>query len=196
MKILIAVPTYETISADTFKSIYDLDTGDHEVAFDFTRGYDCAKARNDIARKAVSNNFDYVLMVDSDIILPENTIKYMTEDPTDILLGCYLHGHKDNKHEIELFKYKQPGYKERYTYAELTSAPRIIVKAGGFGCAFVKVDVFRKLAFPYFKFEVHSNGDITGEDIYFCQSAMAKGFKIFADTRVRCGHLQKYFLYE
>ena len=185
MKILIDVPTYETISADTFKSIYNLDTGEHEVAFDFTRGYDCARARNEIARKAIANKFDYVLMVDSDIILPENTIKYMTEDPSDILLGCYLHGHKDNKHEIELFKYKQSGYKERYTYAELSSAPRIIVKGGGFGCAFIKIDVFKKLEFPYFKFQVFSNNTIMGEDIYFCQTAMAKGFQIFPSGRRR-----------
>lgn len=196
MKILIAVPTYETISAETFKSIYDLDTGDHDVAFDFTKGYDCAKARNEIAKKAVSNRFDYVLMVDSDIILPEDTLTLMTENPTDILLGCYLHGHKDKAHDIELFKYKQGGYEQRYKYTDLPHIPRVIVKGGGFGCAFVKVDVFRNLEYPWFKFQVFSNGDCTGEDIYFCQTAMSKGYKVYADTRVRCGHLQKYFLYE
>ena len=196
MKILIAVPTYENISPDTFKSIYDLDTGDNEVAFDFTRGYDCARARNDIARKAVTNNFDYVLMIDSDIILPNDTLVNMTENPVDILLGCYLHGHKDQKHEVELFKFKQSGYKERYTYAEMPNAPRILIKGGGFGCAFINVDVFRKLPFPWFKFQLFENGDVLGEDLYFCQSAMAKGYRIFADTRVRCGHLQKYFIYK
>ena len=50
MKILIAVPTFETIYPDTYKSIFDLDKGDHEVLFEFVRGYDCATARNSIAQ--------------------------------------------------------------------------------------------------------------------------------------------------
>lgn len=196
MKILIAVPTYETISAETFKSIYNLDTGDHEVAFDFTKGYDCAKARNDIAKKTLNNGFDYVLMVDSDIILPEETLSLMTEKPVDILLGCYLHGHKNDTHEIELFKPKQANFDERYTYADFTSAPRIMVKGGGFGCAFVNSDVFKKLEFPWFKYDIYNNGHVLSEDLYFCHVARANGYQIYADTRVRCGHLQKYFLYK
>ena len=37
MKILIAVPTYENIYPDTFKSIYDLDSGGHELYFESVR---------------------------------------------------------------------------------------------------------------------------------------------------------------
>ena len=43
MRILIAVPTFENILPDTFKSIYNLEkTEDMIVDFDFVRGYDCA----------------------------------------------------------------------------------------------------------------------------------------------------------
>ena len=34
MKILIAVPTFETIYPDTYKSMWDLDKDGHEVLFD------------------------------------------------------------------------------------------------------------------------------------------------------------------
>ena len=37
MDILIAVPTFENIYPDTFKSIYDLDKGDNNVSFEFVR---------------------------------------------------------------------------------------------------------------------------------------------------------------
>ena len=40
MKILVAVPTYETIAPETFKSIYDLAKADNEVNFEFVKGYD------------------------------------------------------------------------------------------------------------------------------------------------------------
>jgi hypothetical protein len=68
MKVLIAVPTFETIAPECFKAIYELQGDD--LTFDFVRGYDCAKARNEIAKKALNGGFDYVLMVDSDIVIP------------------------------------------------------------------------------------------------------------------------------
>ena len=38
MKILIAVPTFENIYPDTFKSIYDLDKAGHDLGFEFVEG--------------------------------------------------------------------------------------------------------------------------------------------------------------
>ena len=70
MKILIAVPTFETIYPDTYQSIWNLDKGENEVDFEFVRGYDVATARNRIAQMAVDRNADYVLMVDNDVVLP------------------------------------------------------------------------------------------------------------------------------
>ena len=50
MKIFIAIPTFETIYPDTFKSLWGLERAGHWVVFDFIRGYDCAAARNRIAQ--------------------------------------------------------------------------------------------------------------------------------------------------
>ena len=46
MRILIAVPTFETIYPDTYKSIWDLDKCGHEVLCDSVRGYDVATEQN------------------------------------------------------------------------------------------------------------------------------------------------------
>ena len=59
-RILIAVPTFENIYPDTFKSIYDLDIEGHDVQFEFVRGYDCATAINRIAQIALDIRADYV----------------------------------------------------------------------------------------------------------------------------------------
>ena len=40
MKILIAVPTFETIQPEVFKAIYELRPAGHELSFDFVKGYD------------------------------------------------------------------------------------------------------------------------------------------------------------
>ena len=86
-KILIAVPTFENILPDTFKSIYGLKKPDgFAVMFDFVRGYHCARARNLIAEEAIKYGFDYVLMVDSDMVIPQNTLTSMLDRSEERIL--------------------------------------------------------------------------------------------------------------
>ena len=90
MRILIAVPTFETIKPECFKSIYGLTRPEGcELYFDYVSGYDCAKARNQIAKNAMAGNYDYVLMVDSDIQLPKDALIKLLECESDIALGWY-----------------------------------------------------------------------------------------------------------
>lgn len=96
MKILIAVPTFENIYPDTFKSIYDLDKTGHECLFEFVRGYDCATARNRITQRALDLNTDYVLMVDNDVVIPKDALINLLEDAKEVCLGYYAHRDKDN----------------------------------------------------------------------------------------------------
>ena len=68
----------------------------NELIFEYVRGYDCATARNSIAQKAVNDDVDYVLMVDNDVIIPQDAIKNFCEDPKLVTLGSYAHRDKDN----------------------------------------------------------------------------------------------------
>ena len=96
MKILIAVPTFESIYPDTYKAIYELDKAGNELAFEFVRGYDCATARNKIAQRALDLETDYVLMVDNDVVLPKDALINLLDDPKDVCLGYYAHRDTDN----------------------------------------------------------------------------------------------------
>ena len=87
-KILIAVPTFETIYPDTYKGIWDVDKDGHQVFFDSVRGYDVATARNRIAQKSLDLGVDFVLMVDNDVVLPENALKLLLEDAKDVNRFC------------------------------------------------------------------------------------------------------------
>lgn len=189
IKILIAVPTFENISSDTFKSIYGLiKPQDTIVQFDYVKGYDCARARNLIAKEAIEYNFDYVLMVDSDIILPSDTLVKMLNNPVDICLGCYPRKNTTND-TVELFKLNQKDYIETFKAEEIDNlSGKIEVKGGGFGCAFINVNLFKILPYPWFKYVEYDNGDILSEDNYFCSSLKSNNIKVYADTDVRCGH--------
>lgn len=191
MKILIAVPTFETITPETFKGIYDIDHCGHEADFDFVKGYDCAKARNVIVREALDGGYDYTLMIDSDVIVPPDTLELFLDSLVPICFGIYPHKNT-SKSEAEIFKPETQNYEKRFLYSELTE-PRIKVKGAGFGCAFISTEVFRKMPYPHFQYVAHSNGAYLSEDLYFCSIARQMGYELWADTRIRCKHLARYF---
>ncbi len=195
MKILIAVPTFETISPETFKSIYDLEKPSwHDVVFDFVKGYDCADARNRIAKKSLSGGFDRLMMIDSDITVPEKAIVQLLEHDSHIVLGCYPRKNS-KKGETELFKPGYPDFSKRFLYEELTKE-RMTVKGGGMGCVMMDTRLFYQLPFPWFEYMTYDDGTKFSEDLFFCEKATIAGFSIEADTRVRCGHLTRAVQYE
>lgn len=209
MRILIAVPTFETIYADTYKSLWDLDRCGHEVLFDSVRGYDVATARNRIAQKAIDLNADYVLSVDNDVVLPKDALRLLLEDPKDICLGYYAHRGTDNLYSGRtcICKLKDETGKEYYHYpreSEYTAKEmhalagagetKIEVHGGGQGCALVRTEVFRQVPYPWYDWVNYgdANRGMLSEDLYFCVLCRNSGYRIYADVRVGCGHLLRH----
>lgn len=206
MKILIAVPTFETIYPDTFKSIWELDRCSHDVDFDFVRGYDCATARNNIAQRAIDGGYDYVLMVDNDVILPEDALAKLLEDPHPVCLGYYAHRDADNVYRGNtcICKRYQPDGREYFNYpleSEYSAEEirkmidkgkkKIRIHGGGMGCAFIKVDVFKQIKYPWYDWVNYADDHrgMLSEDLYFCEKLKAAGIPVYADVRVGCGHI-------
>lgn len=215
MRILIAVPTFENIYPDTFKSIYNAATYysmghcDDELIFDFVRGYDCATARNNIAQKALDLKTDYVLMVDNDVTLPLHVFDYMLDDPKDVCLGYYAHRDADNiyKGNTCICKLQAPDGTYYYNYpleSEYTAEDmkammnagmhKILVHGGGMGCAFIKTDVFRTINYPWYDWVNYAddNRGMLSEDLYFCEQCRFNSIPIYTDTRVACGHMLRH----
>lgn len=206
MRILIAVPTFETIYPDTFKSIWNLDKGEHEVMFEFVRGYDCATARNHIAQMAINKGVDYVLMVDNDVVLPHDALINLLDDPKDVCLGYYAHRDSDNIYRGRtcVCKLQQPdgGYyfnyplESEYTAEELkdlkaSGTYKQAIHGGGMGCAFIRTDVFQEINYPWYDWINYndSNRGMLSEDLYFCEQCKGHGIPIYTDSRVGCGHI-------
>lgn len=168
------------------------------LAFDYCKGYDCATARNKIAQEAIDGGFDYVLMVDSDIILPQDTIDFLIQDAPDICVGVYPRKNT-NCGQTELFKFSEKDYLDRFTFDDLSQYAdydRIMVKGSGMGCALIKTEVFSRLPYPWFRYVQYNNGDVLSEDLFFCDVARKNGLNILADMRVKCGHLVRRFIYQ
>ena len=193
MKILIAVPTSDRIEPEVFKAIYDL-RSEHDLAFECVRGYDCAAARNEIARIAQEGGYDYTLMVDADTVIPPTTLEYMLDPPADIVLGLCPRKNT-NEGKSAMVKLNAEDRKDNWFYRELPNE-RTEIKAGGFACAFVRTYVFTHLPYPQFNYAKYEDGSTLSEDYYFCQLARFMGFKIYMDPRVRCGHLARYYQWQ
>lgn len=209
MRILVAVPTFETIYPDTFKSIWDMDKGGHEVLFEFVRGYDCATARNHIAQMAINLNTDYVLMIDNDVTVPKDALLNLLEDAKEVCLGYYPHRNADNRYNGRtcVCKLKQPDgnnyfnypLESEYTADEMKSfiadgTKKIKIHGGGMGCALIKTDVFKSTSYPWYDWVNYgdSNRGMLSEDLYFCEICKNNKIDIWTDVRVACGHLFRY----
>lgn len=201
MKILIAVPTFENIMPDTFKAIWDLDKGDNECLFEFVRGYDCATARNNIAKKSMDLDADYVLMVDNDVTPPKETLQWMLEDPQDVTLGYYAHRNADNLYNGRVSVCKLGWYnyplESEFKAEEMTAMiadgkTKIQIHGGGMGCAFIKTDVFRRIKYPWYDWVNYNNGSMLSEDLFFCEACRKAKIPIYTDVRVGCGHMLRH----
>ena len=199
MKILIAVPTFENIYPDTYKSIYQLDIGDHDVIFDFVRGYDCAHARNAIAQEAIDESADYVLMVDNDVVLPPDALMNLLEHNEQVVLGFYAIRNKKQQYDgrASVFKTGEVDFKKAFSAQEMTKyreagITALPVHGGGMGCALIKTSVFERLEFPWFSWVQYKDKRVLGEDLYFCDKCNNNGITVYVDPRVCCGHMLRY----
>ena len=208
-KILVAVPTFETIYPDTYKGIYGLERGEHETLFEFVRGYDVATARNRIAQMALDLDTDYTLMVDNDVVLPKDALTLLMEDAQDICLGYYAHRGEDNRYhgstcickltDADGNAYYHYPLESEYTALEMKALcsegkTKIPVHGGGMGCALIKTDVFKRASYPWYDWVNYgdANRGMLSEDLYFCELCRIHGYQIHTDVRVACGHMFRY----
>lgn len=208
-RILIAVPTFENITPDTFKALWDMDKGGHECPFEFVRGYDCATARNRIAMRAQALQADYVLMVDNDVTPPRDALVHLLEHGVDVVSGFYAHRGADNTYSGRTCACKvaddngKPYFnyplESEWTADELREKREageylIQLHGGGMGCILIKTSVFDEVRYPWFDWVNYpdDNRGMLSEDLYFCEGLKNEGIPIYVDTRVACGHLLRH----
>ena len=198
-RVLLCVPTFENIYPDTFKSLWDMDKGDHQVDFEFIRGYDCATARNNCVQRMLDGGYDYLMMVDNDVTVPRDALLNLMEHGKQVVSGYYAHRNKDNpgNSTTNLCKMGEFNYTKQYTgeeLRELLAQGKVLIRihGGGMGCILIRRDVIELLKFPWYDWVNYLNGTMLSEDLFFCERCKTAKVKLYADTRVACGHMFRY----
>ena len=208
MRILIAVPTFETIMPDTFKAIWDMDKGGHEVDFEFVRGYDVATARNRIAMKAIDGGYDYVMMVDNDVTPKRDALVRLLSHNEDVVTGYYAHRGNDNLYNgrtcvCKVFQPNGQPYfnyplESEYTATEMEELKKdgelVRIHGGGMGCILIRTSVFERLFYPWYDWINYAdeNRGMLSEDLYFCEKCHAEEIPIYVDPNVPAGHMLRH----
>jgi cellulose synthase/poly-beta-1,6-N-acetylglucosamine synthase-like glycosyltransferase len=141
--------------------------------------------RNIAVDEAQKSNYDYLFMLDVDMIYPKNSIVDLMKHKKEVIGGLYyrrksphlpVHWKKVGRHldkHIEWFeegKIKQVG-------------------ASGGGGVLFKVKAFKKLKRPYFQVKYINHGmNAVGEDIDYCFKIKGK-IKFFIDPKIKYAHI-------
>ena len=141
--------------------------------------------RNDIVEKALALNITHLIMMDVDQVYPPQTITKLLAHKLPVV------GAKVNRRyppfDPIIMKITDQGYHpiDDYKKDSLTECD-----ATGTGCIMYSMEVFRKLSYPWFRFQKNpENGMTIGEDIGLCQDLKEAGYKIYVDTSIEVGHL-------
>lgn len=166
-------------------------------------------SRNMILDYAIENHYDYVLMMDSDVMPPKNIIRELMDCKKDIVSGLYYNYFNVGKEirlmpiawmllteeEFQAIKrdYGLPeNVKSRFdlrrhmTDEEASSGRLFEVLYPSAGCMLLSRKAFESLRYGLKDVDERF---ASGEDIYFIDEARKKGFMAYVLTKMKCEHL-------
>lgn len=198
MKTLIAIPTHDNVPVMFVKTFLDL-IKPEGTTYSIIPGTLIYEARNLIAQKAVENNFDAVLWIDSDMIVPRDALVRLAEDlencEADIITALYFRRKPPTNPVISndfYWRVNDNGEVETgaTSFVDYPKNAVFPVNGAGFGCCMTSGRVLRDMVEKYGSPFSPLMG--IGEDYAFCYRATMAGYDILCDSRIKCGHIGTY----
>ena len=192
-EILCALPSYDGfVRSETAASLVNLRVPDgYFLRVRTFNGYGIADARNKMAQEAVESGSRYLLMVDSDIVIPNDGLAKLLRINSDaVATGYYPRSRGYGEETCAYPADGKPEYGDAYRISDLLKMDGVVpVKGNGLGFALMRTDIFKRLRKPWFKQRFDSKGIGLSEDMWFCKECWEKGVKVMLHTDVRCGHV-------
>jgi hypothetical protein len=158
---------------------------DCDFAFYTPRRASIDRMRNEVAKLAVMHEFDYILFLDDDVLVPHEGLAALMQSDADIAAGwTIIRGYPfDNM----FFKYDDEEKKSLKKYNDFVVNEKGVIEcdAVGFSFCLIKVSLLKNVPTPYFV-----TGPFNTEDVYFCIKARVHNpdCTIIVDPNVKTGH--------
>lgn len=152
-----------------------------------------ADCRNILRKKALEENFDYLLLVEQDVIPPHNVVESLLSNDKKIVSAAFFNfSHQKDGPTPQPNHFCLINPKDNYTmitrrlaFDDLWPSRLIKIFLTGVGCILIHKSVLEEI-----EFRVDKNLSAY-DDLFFCRDANKKGFEIFLDSRVLCMHLNR-----
>lgn len=146
--------------------------------------------RHKIIEDFLKTDMDYLLMVDSDIIPPENTLELVDFDKDVIGTLCFAY---ISSKIVPLMLQKNPQNDEykKYIVKPFTNEDGLMeCDAIGSGCMIIRRDVLTsgKIKAPFINIYDENGMKIEGLDLAFCRKAKEAGYKVWCHTDYVASH--------
>jgi hypothetical protein len=155
---------------------------DHQFALWTPNRMTIDTCRNMACKVALENEFDYVMMVDDDVLVPFDAYGKMVAADKDIVAGwTIIRGYPYNNMHFIYNENKDLTY-----YNEHEPEGMLDVDAVGCSLTLIKCELLKKINPPYFV-----TGTNNTEDIYFCCKARqaVPECTIAVDLSIKTGHI-------
>jgi hypothetical protein len=142
-------------------------------------------SRNRIVEAAKEEKATHLMFIDNDMEFPADGIMQLLSHDKDIVAGAYSMKVKELNGTIKILKDGK--------YGTIDSPPKVLFMcdAAPTGFMLINMRVFENMEFPYF-YTCYHDGELMGEDVYFCKKAKESGAELWCDGSIKLGHVGDY----
>ena len=185
-RIMIAIPSLDYVSSMFVEALTKLQKEALSTGLDVTIEYDRGTlvhlAREHLAKRAVEDKYTHVLWLDADMIFPPTTLNDLLQRNESFITGIYCQ--RRSPFDYVLFK-------DSKTWDRVTEIPDepFEIAGCGFGCVLTATKILEE-SLELFNTCFKPIAGL-GEDLCFCRRVSDLHYTMFADPRIRCGHISQ-----
>jgi hypothetical protein len=200
-QVLVAQPIYGWVPAEAAMSFTQMvSKGTHQgyvVGIGQTSYGILSEARNILVRQVLAHNTPctHVLFVDSDMLIPENTVERLLHRRKSIVSALYFMRRAPHLPVAIKTDQARDSNEPAAFYIDYPEGLSTVASAG-LGCCLIETQVLKDIAAKYKDDKWFSFEQNEGEDIFFCKRARSVGHTVYLDADVKCGHLADVVIHE
>ena len=193
-RVFIAIPTRDmtaAISARLALLLVELARRPDEPIIEIVPGYPVDRVRNQICKRFLESDADFLLMIDDDAV-PPATVLEMVKHDKDVVAGlCYAYLPRLGYYSVAYPSGNSDVKVPRLGIgAQIEHQGLMEVELAGSACLLIQRRVLEALEPPHFTMLLNDDRLLIkdSEDFTFCRKARKAGFSIWLDTDQPCSH--------